>query len=98
MIGPLGSSPDDLALMMICATDVKHYQDNPKSDAYAQIVPFDTKLYKEISQSRGLRIGYFESLQMVETTPASRRAVMEAVNAIRSLGHHPVPIKIPNEK
>jgi Asp-tRNA(Asn)/Glu-tRNA(Gln) amidotransferase A subunit family amidase len=85
--GPLGSSPEDLALVMITATNAASLENNLKSDSYIQNFSFDVKLYKEISSAKNLRIGYFESLRTIETTPATRRAVTEAINAIRDLGH-----------
>lgn len=98
VVGPLGSSPDDLALILISSTDPKNFKDNPKTDPYTRIFPFDVKLYKEITSAKGFRIGYFESLRTIETTPASKRAVSEAVDAIRVLGHYPVSIHIPHER
>jgi Asp-tRNA(Asn)/Glu-tRNA(Gln) amidotransferase A subunit family amidase len=97
-MGPLGSSPNDLALMMKVLTEKSSHENNPKRDAYTQNFPFDIQLYQSISQAKGLRIGYFESMGLIETTPASKRAVHEVLDVIRALGHEPVRIQIPNEK
>jgi hypothetical protein len=83
VIGPLGSSPNDLALIMKVSTELSSYEDNPQRDPYTKIFPFDVQLYKNISQSRTFKIGYFETLDFIETSPASRRAVNEVVNVLR---------------
>ena len=43
-----------------------------------------------------LRIGYFKSTNMFPTTPANRRAVEEAAQALRNKGHELVEVEFPN--
>jgi hypothetical protein len=46
-----------------------------KNDPYNKNLPFDTKIYKEFQTKKNLRIGYVKSLELVESSPASKRAV-----------------------
>lgn len=62
VMGPLGNSPDDLALFMKTANEPSSYANNPKSDPYTLNIPFDCKLYQNFATSKKLRIGYFDSL------------------------------------
>ena len=43
-----------------------------------------------------LRIGYFKSMNLFPTTPANRRAVEEAAQALRSKGHELFEVDFPN--
>lgn len=59
VMGPLAHSPNDLALFMKVMTDPKYYDNNPLSDPYTVIKPFDVNQYRQVSACKGLRIGYF---------------------------------------
>lgn len=45
-----------------------------------------------------MRIGYIESLELIEPTPAVRRAVVETVAFLKKEGHELVEVSIPNEQ
>jgi hypothetical protein len=73
--GPLSSTVDGVALWMKTMTNESFYAG--KHDPYIKLIPFDTKVYNETANSkRKLRIGYFENLEMIETTPAMNRGLL----------------------
>jgi hypothetical protein len=49
---------------------------NVDNDFYTKIIPFDDKTYLSYQKKDRLRIGYFTSNDLLETTPATQRAVM----------------------
>jgi Asp-tRNA(Asn)/Glu-tRNA(Gln) amidotransferase A subunit family amidase len=85
VIGPLSNSVEGLALWMKTATNLENFKGH--HDAYHKNIPFDVKTYKEYQTKKKLRIGYLKSLELLESTKASQRAVEETVKLIESLGH-----------
>jgi Asp-tRNA(Asn)/Glu-tRNA(Gln) amidotransferase A subunit family amidase len=94
--GPLGRSVDSLALWMHVVTTEEYYEGF--HDPYIKLIPFDCKLYRRVeSVKQGLRIGYFEHLELIECSPACARALRETVSFLKSEGHEVIEIKIPHE-
>ena len=93
--GPLSKSVDSLALWMRNMTEEGFYFG--EHDAYKKLIPFDVKTYKEYSEgNKKLKIGYIESLELIEPTPAVRRGVAETVAFLKEQGHEVVEVHIPN--
>ena len=68
---------------MSVATTQNNYGD--KFDYYTKIVPFDAKLYHSISsQTKKFKIGYFKSLDDIEPSPASCRAISEVIELLKN--------------
>jgi Asp-tRNA(Asn)/Glu-tRNA(Gln) amidotransferase A subunit family amidase len=65
-------------------------------DPYNKIIPFNDNIYKQYQTNKNLRIGYVKSLEFIESTKASQRAVQETMNILTKMGHTMVPIEIPN--
>ena len=92
--GPLSGSVDSLALWMKSMTYEEFYLG--EHDAYRRLIPLETKTYKEYSEgTRPLRIGFIESLELIEPTPANRRGVVETVAFLKKEGHEVVEVSIP---
>ena len=83
--GPMARSVEDLALWMKAHLDPQHHNEDP----YMRYVPFDTTKYLETCKKK-LKIGYFTSLDLLETTDASKRAVLEAVSILKKANHEVV--------
>ncbi len=95
--GPMGTSIDGLALWMCSMTDIRSYQG--EYDPYIKLHRFDVPLYRAVAtQRQKLKIGYFRHLEMIESTPASQRAVNEVVEFLRKEGHELEEIEVPNER
>jgi Asp-tRNA(Asn)/Glu-tRNA(Gln) amidotransferase A subunit family amidase len=92
VFGPLGKSVDDLALWMKTALTEKYHTE---PDPYIKLLPFNSHTYLS-HQKKTLKIGYFLSHEVLETTAASQRAVSEVVQALKQLGHEVVEIELPN--
>ena len=81
--GPLAKYIDDLVLWMRNMTIEEFYLG--EHDPYKKLIPFNIKTYKEYSEGKNkLRIGYLESYDIIEPTPAVRRAVSETVEFLKS--------------
>jgi Asp-tRNA(Asn)/Glu-tRNA(Gln) amidotransferase A subunit family amidase len=72
--GPLTQTVDGAALWMKAMTDESFYAG--KHDPYMKLIPFDEKLYNEtFTSKKRLKIGYFDSLEMIEPAPSMIRGV-----------------------
>lgn len=81
--GPMGRCVDDLEVMMgaCCAAG---------ADATLPPLRWDREAYAETAARPTLKFGYFVSDGWFEPAPACRRAVEDAVAALRAAGHHVV--------
>lgn len=67
------------------------------NDPYVKLFPFDFKEYKEYQRpSRKLRIGYIESLELIECAPTCRRAIRESVDFLKKQGNELIEVKLPD--
>lgn len=70
---------EDLSLWMKTMCDERYHIDE---DPYHKLVEFNVEQYKNYTKKR-LKIGYVKSYDALEATPASQRAVEEAVAALK---------------
>jgi len=68
----MARSVDDLALWMKVALNEQYQVDK---DPYTKLIPFDEKTYLSHQKQKKLKIGYFLSHDLLETTLASQRGV-----------------------
>lgn len=87
--GPLAKSVEDLNLMM----NVLLSQHVLESDVKLPPLPWKDDIVKESAKRR---IGYVVSDPFFEASPANKRAVLEAVRALREAGHECVEVSLPN--
>lgn len=80
--GPLGRSVNDLILF----TQVLYHPDIRKYSPALPYVPLDINAINSYSKKK-LKIAYFESEAFFPTCKANRRAVNEAVEALKKRGH-----------
>ena len=87
-VGPMARCVEDCTLFMraICVPELW------KEDNGVPPVPFDENAYKS---KRKLSIGYFETDDWFEPCDASKRALNESLDALRSAGHTIVLFKPP---
>jgi fatty acid amide hydrolase len=88
VIGPLGRTVDDLALILETWCGELVYENDRIPP-----LPFDTETYR--ARDHPLRIGYFTHDGIVDAHPAYRRAVEEAAAALTAAGHTLVRFNVP---
>lgn len=94
-MGPIGSSVNDIKVM----TEVlfKAFLQDSKLPP----LPFNNDTYNAIVQlktSRKLRIGYFDTLPLFESSASIKRAIRIAKDKLEAQGHTLVPFKISYEE
>lgn len=85
--GPMARTVDDLVIL----TKVMNDEDMARSDRLIHHMPWNENLYKS---TRKLRIGYFDSCKVFPSCSAVKRAVAEAVEIGRKLGHEMVKMDV----
>ncbi|CAF0924195.1 unnamed protein product [Didymodactylos carnosus] len=89
-VGPLGHSTDDLVLVMKSFLKPKMWQ----KDKSLVKLPWRDETYRDRTEK--LRIGYYTTDDWFTASPACVRAVLNAVDALRQLGHTVVEFKPKN--
>lgn len=94
--GPLTKSVRDVNLMMkaLLNSDMHEKVKITEKDPY-----YLKKEWKEelVHQSRkGLRIGYFKSIDLFPASPANQRAIDEAVKVLKEQGYELIEVAFPN--
>jgi Asp-tRNA(Asn)/Glu-tRNA(Gln) amidotransferase A subunit family amidase len=94
-MSPIGLSVNDVKIM----TEVlfKAYVHDTKLPP----LPFDNEAYNSltgIKASKRLRIGYFDTLPLFESSVSTKRAIKIAKEKLEALGHTLVPFKISLEE
>ena len=94
-MGPIASSVNDLKIM----TEVlfKAYI----LDTKLPPLPFDNEAYNSLTgirASKKLRIGYYDSLPLFESSVSVKRGIKIAKEKLEALGHTLVPFKISLEE
>ena len=87
--GPIGRCVNDISLLMRTLVSEEHRKVDPALPS----IPWDLKK-EQLTQK--LKIGYCLSDDIFPASAPCRRAVLEAIDAMRKLGHECVEIQIPN--
>jgi len=82
-IGPMGVSATDLKLFVKSVLDTHPADKDP-----ILTVPVD---FRTVKLPKKLRIGYFESLELIKAQPPVRRAVEMTVEKLKAAGHELIP-------
>lgn len=86
--GPIGKCVNDLALFMKTLISPQHHNVDPM----IPYIPWDES--KEVLPKK-LKVGYCLSDDLFPTSAPCKRAVLEAVETLKKLGHECIEIKIP---
>eukprot|EP01015_Nassula_variabilis_P022906 TRINITY_DN4237_c0_g1_i3.p1 TRINITY_DN4237_c0_g1~~TRINITY_DN4237_c0_g1_i3.p1 ORF type:complete len:394 (-),score=61.88 TRINITY_DN4237_c0_g1_i3:89-1270(-) len=89
-VGPIGKCVDDLILFMKCFFDEEMWRRDP----YIPRQPWQDEIIQE--KNKQYTVGYFTNANFFGASKANRRAVEEAVVALRKAGVNVKPVTIPN--
>jgi fatty acid amide hydrolase len=87
-IGPMARSVDDCALFMtaLCSPTIH------KGDRNTVPLAFDVATYED---TKKLTVGYFMTDEWMDPCPTGRRAMQEAIAALKEQGHTVIPFQPP---
>lgn len=87
--GPMGKTVEDIALVLKSLFN----KDMWDEDTETVPLPWNEEEYRS---ERKLRIGYVEEDRFFAVSPGNKRAVLEAVEGLKSAGHEVVKVDFPN--
>lgn len=93
IIGPFAKNVEDLARIM----KVYFSEKMLSLEKHLPQLPFDTKMYDQTLNARRLKIGIIKDMESsIGMCSSAKRALIEAENHLKSLGHEVIEVEIPN--
>ena len=94
-VGPITKSVRDASLMMKVLLNSKAHNKASLSERDPNYIRMEWREELVVTKPKGLKIGYVRSHELFPASPANKRALEEAVQAFKALGHEVIEVAFP---